>query len=329
MAITKSSDLPQEFVDQLSAELLLEPDTQYVFATLAGAARAGAMDIPGMIAGQGQKNLAAAMNNGTGTPRWLDPRWMAVAGSFAKVVAEPTQPGKVILIDQPRYLNGLFSIASRQLTEGTRISANPQAISMGQVSLTIREYAGPHDGSAVAPVGITDFATRRAVHNMVQYVGLLLRRDRNKWMDSVIIDTLLLSTNLTTPGGTAEASLTAGSKLTDAVLASALRSLQERGVPPFANGMYMLVLSPKHLEDLRDDARFRESARYLGPEGPMVTGHIANWGGFMLMTSTNIPLDAVGSGGAVAGYQALAFGPEAFGWAIGMDVEARRSKDDD
>ena len=62
---------------------------------------------------------------------------------------------------------------------------------MGQVTVTIREYAGPSDGTAVAPVGITDFLKRRATHNLVEYVGTLLRRDRNKFVDHVVADLLL------------------------------------------------------------------------------------------------------------------------------------------
>ena len=254
---------------------------------------------------------------------------MSIAGSFAKVVHEPTTPGKVCLIDQPRYLGGTFTELSRRLTEGTPVTATTQAATMGQVSITIREYAGPHDGTDVAPVGLTDFLKRRATHNLVEYAGLLLRRDRNRWFDSVVVEFMLATSNTTTPGGTAEGSLVADQLLTEDELSVILRQLQERNIPTFSNGMYMMVISPKHLQDLKSDTKFRESVRYLGTDGALVQGHVANHGGFMIVVSNNIPTAGVGGGGAVTGYQALAFGPEAFGWAIGMDAQARRSKDDD
>lgn len=330
MAITTSGTLTQEFVDQLSDQLILEPDAQYILAILAQAARAGALGIPGILGEAGvTANMQEAMGAGLGTLKLLDPRWMAVAGNFAQVVSEPTTPGKVILLDQPRYLGGTFTEASRTLTEGTRITANPQAATMGQVSVTIKEYAGPHDGAAVAPIGVTDFLRRRAKHNLVQYLGLLLRRDRNKFVDRVIIDLMLASTNVTTPGDTAEGALVADQKLTDSMLRAIKRKLNERNVPTFANGLYMFVMSPKQEQDLKGDPEFRESVRYLTNESPLVTGHLTNHAGLMLVTSTNIPTKGVGAGGAVTGYQGMAFGPNAIGWAIGMDAEARRAKDDD
>lgn len=330
MAITTSSTLTQEFVDQLSEELILEPDPQYVFALLADAARAGAMDIPGIMGQAGASaNMQAAMGAGLGTLKLLDPRWMAVAKDFAMVVSEPTSPGKVILLDQPRFIGGTFTEVSRRLTEGTPVSSTVLAATMGQVTVTIREYAGPHSGAEVQAIGISDFLKRRATHDLVQYVGTLLRRDRNKFVDHVISDLLLTTTHVTTPGDVAEASLVAGAKLTEDELSEMLRKLQERNIPTFSNGMYLCVMSPKHFEDLRADTKFRESVRYLGAEGALVSGHVANHAGFMLVISSNIPTAGVGAGGAVTGYRGVACGPGAIGHAIGMPVEARRSKNDD
>lgn len=330
MTIGTSGTLTQEFVDQLSQQLLLEPDAQYVFAMLAGAARAGALGIPDILGEAGAAaNMQEAMGAGLGTLKLLDQRWMTVARDFAMVVSEPTVPGMVILIDQPRYLGGTFTEASRNLTEGTRITANPQAPTMGQVQVTIKPYGGPHDGADVAPIGISDFLKRRSRHDLVSYVGTLLRRDRNKFVDTLILALMLAGTHVTTPGGSAEAALTAGALLTEDELAAMLRALQERNIPMFANGMYMLAITPKHFQDLRADTKFRESVRYLQNESPLITGHVANHGGFMIVISNNIPTKAVGAGGAVTGYQGVAFGPNSIGWGIGMDVEARRSKDDD
>lgn len=335
MTVATSSTLTQEFVDQLSQELLLEPDSQYIFAMLAGAARAGAIGIPDILGEAGATaNMSDAMGAGMGTLKLLDPRWMAVARDFANVVSEPAEPGKVVKVDQPRYLAGNYGTTDRALTEGTRITANPQAPTMGQVSLTITEYGGPHDGTNVAPIGISDFLKRRGRHNMVQYVGNLLRRDRNKFVDTAVINLQLTTTNVTTPFSSpgveiAEGSLTANQPFSEAMLASMLRSLQERNIPTFANGMYMCAISPKHFEDLRKDSTFREQVRYLQEQNALITGHLANYGGFMIVTSTNIPTKPVGAGGAVTGYQGMAFGPQSIGWAIGMDAEARRSKDDD
>ncbi len=338
MAITTSSDLTQTFVSKLSRELTLEPDPAYVFARLAGGARAGAMGIPDMMGRAGlPANLQAAMGAGLGTVDILNPKFMQVAGSFCKVVWEPgTGPGKVILVDQPRYLGGTMTEASRALTEGTAIGSTPVAATLGQVSLTLKEFAGPHNGTDVVPLGITDFLKRRAEHDLVEYCGLLLRRDRNAWLDRVLCDKLLTTTNQTIGSGGAGGATTGtmtldGNLLTDADLAVIKRKLMVRNIPTFPTGMYGLVISPQHEENLRADSQFREIARYLAasPGNILCSGHIADYGGFHIVVSNNIPTVAVGSGGSVTGYQALAFGPGALGWAIGMDAEARRSKSDD
>src|SRR6266545_3893877 len=127
MAITTSSDLTQTFVSKLSRELTVEPDPAYIFARLAGGARAGAMAIDEIMGRSGPpSNLQAAMGAGLGTVDPLNERFMQVAREFCKVVWEPgTGPGKTILVDQPRYLSaGTMTEAARALTEGTAISAN-------------------------------------------------------------------------------------------------------------------------------------------------------------------------------------------------------------
>lgn len=329
MSIATSGTLTQEFTDQLSMELLRAPDSQWVFATLADAARAGALGIPEIMGRMGASGAANAMNNAMGS---ID-RMTEAGRGFCKVVMEPSQPGKNVLIDRPVYLAGDFGEAARRLTEGTPIdTANLNAPTMQQVSVTLREYAGPMkaDGSAVAPLAISEFLKNRARHDIVEYMGMHLRRDRNLFVDSTIRDLLLSTSNVTTPGDTATGSMTAGgSPMTEATLAEVKLRLLSRKIAPFPNGNYMLVLDPQHDKDLHADSAFREITRYQVDKGPLLSGYQTSYGGFDICISTNLPTVAVGSAGSVTGYQAVAFGPEAIGWAIGDDCTARRSKADD
>jgi N4-gp56 family major capsid protein len=338
VALTTTSTLTQTFVDRLSREMTLEPDPEFVFARLAGGARAGAMNLPDIMGRAGlPSNLQAAMNAGLGNVDPLNAKFMQVAASFVNVVWQPgTGPGLVIKVDQPRYLGGTMTEAARTLTEGARVTANPQAAVMGQVALTIKELGGPHDSTSIAPIGLTDLLKRRAEHDLVEYVGLLLRRDRNAVLDRILIDKLLTTTNQTIgsggAGGATTGTMTAGgNRLTDEDLAAIKRKLMERNIPKFPTGLYGLVIGPRHEEDLRADPNFREIARYLAasPGNILMAGHIADYGGFHIVVSNNIPTVAVGGGGAVTGFQSLAFGPGGLGWAIGMDAEARRDRNDD
>jgi hypothetical protein len=331
MSIATAASLTQDFVDMLSAELLYAPDSQWVFASLADAARAAALEIPDLMGRRGVGGFDEAMNNNMGSVN----RLTEAGRGFCKVVQEASQPGKNVLIDRPVYLAGGFAETAYRLTDGTPIdTSNLNAPTMSQVSVMLREYAGPlkSDGSAFAPIAISEFAKNRAKHDLVQYMGDLLRRDRNCFIDSLILALLLSTSHTTTPAGLATASMTAGgSPLTEATLAQVKLNLLNRKIRPFPNGNYMLVLDPQHEKDLRGDAAFREITRYMGvnDHGPLLSGYLTTFGGFDIALSTNIPHAAVGSGGAVAGYQGVAFGPESIGWAIGDDCQARRSKADD
>jgi hypothetical protein len=333
MAVTTSSALTQEFVDIITESLLLAPDAQQVFAKLAMGAKYAAMGLPDVVRASGvAANMSEAMGGAMGTLD-LNPRFQALARDFVKRVEEVgTGPGKVFLLDRPAYLtSGTMTESARRLTEGTQITATPQAVTMGQETLTCREYAGPHDGSNVAPVAITDFLKRRSKHDLVEYLGLILRRDRNAWLDHVLSNLLLTTTNVSY--GSLAANLTtatAGSNpLIDDDIAAIKLALQSRNIPTFSDGMWCMVISPRHEADLRKDDQFREIVRYMAGDGPLVQGHIGDYNGFHILVSNNIVTTGVGAGGAVTGYQGLAFGPQALGWGVGMECEARRSKADD
>lgn len=333
MSITTSSTMTQEFVDILTSQLLVAPDPAYIFARLDAGARYGALNLPDVVRVSGEAaNLEYAMGGAMGTLD-MNPTFMRLGMEAVKRIEEVgTGPGKVFLIDRPVYMDaGLFTESSRRLTEGTAVSATPQAVTMEQESLTCREYSGPHDGSDVAPLAITDFLKRRAKHDLVEYLGLLLRRDYNKWLDRVISNLMLTSSNVTYGSGAADlTSATAGSNpLTDDDLAAVKLALQSRNIPTFADGMYCMVLSPQHEANLRQDDQFREIVRYQAAAGPLTQGHLGDYNGFHIFTSSNIVLAGVGSGGSVDGFQGMAFGPQAVGHGIGMAPAAFRSKNDD
>lgn len=281
MALTTSATLTQEFVDILSAELLLEPDVQFVFS------------------------------------------------QYCKTITEVgTQPGKTILIDRYPFLGGTMSEAARALTDGTAIStASPLGVTANQVSVTVKEYAGPHDSTNVVPLGVSEFLKKRAKHDVAGIVGSLLRRDKDAVMDAICRDLYLAVTNVTTADGTAEGSILAGKPMTTSTLTEIKYQLDARNAPRFANGNYVLILSPKDEKDLLLDAGYREAARYSTDR--LFRGEIAQYMGFSVVRSNNLPTKGVGAASAVTGYQSVAFGPDACGQGIGMAPEVRQSTDND
>jgi N4-gp56 family major capsid protein len=333
VAITLTSNLTQEYAQLLSGELLLSTDSGTIFAALASAALREALQVPYPNARHGAGGFADAMLsidrviNGDGVGR-----------GFSKVVHRAVEPGTTVLVNRPRYFDaGPFSVASRTLTEGTAVSANSVPLAMDQVPVTIVEIAGPHDGSTVTPVGLSEFAADRARHDLVEQVGVALSKDRNRVVDTAIITELLTSTNQTlgtgfigSAGGTTTPTMTLnGNLLTEVDLATAKRKLIERNAVPYPNGRFLAVIGPRHEENLRRDPLFREATRYAVQGGPLWSGYIGDYAGFSILLSNRLPTIAVGAAGAVTGYQAVCCGMESMLWAIGRDVEARLSDDTD
>lgn len=282
MALTTSGTLTQEFIDKLSGELLLEPDTAYVFEQF------------------------ASKQNDLGVPK-----------------------GKTILFNRYPWLGGTMSESARALTQGTKVdTTSPMAVTANQVSATVKEYAGPHDGSNVVPLGISEFLAKRAEHDVIEQVGKLLRRDKDAVHDAILRDLYLAVSNVTTADGTAEGSITAGKAMTTDTLAEIKYQLDARNAPKFADGSYGLVINPKANANLLVDAGFREAVRYAAADR-LFRGEVGQYLGFRILVSNNMPTKAVGSAGGVTGYQSVAFGPDAVGAGHGLMPEVRHSTDND
>jgi hypothetical protein len=339
MSIGTSGTITQEFSDRLTASLAMEPSAECVFAMLAGAARAGAMGLPAAAqrAGGTGANMAEAMGNAMGSLRMLDPRLQSIAREFTRVVIDPSaaMPGKVILVNRPQFVSGTMTEVARRLTEGNQISATPISPSWAQLPLTVREYGGVHNGTdAVAPIGVSSFLVDRAAHDQLEYIGFILRRDFNSWVDHVFSDLLLTSTNVEFAGtadGSAATDLASGDTFTDVEIRRGVRFMRERNIPPFsATGRYLLFITPRIEEALLGSTGFREAARYLAASGPLFSGHVASWGGCDVVVSNAMPASVGGSTSQFVTHPAIFVGantPLAYG--IAMDAEVRISKADD
>lgn len=250
-------------------------------------------------------------------------------GPIMKQDDEATQPGKVILFDRPVLPTGTFTEASRRLTEGTAIGTDSLAVTMDQVSLTVREYAGPHDGSAIKPFGITEFLKKRAKHDLVGLIGSHMRRDRIKFLDQTIMDLLLAATTVVTPNGVTEAAIAAGQVATASWLRALNKTMKDALIPTFPNGNWRLIINTRDEQNLLADTEYREANRYLGLQNPVFKGHIGTFAGFDIMSSTRFPTKAVGAASAVTGYQGVAFGPYGVGHGVGMEPQIRAANDTD
>lgn len=230
-------------------------------------------------------------------------------------------PGTQILFDRLDLPSGaLYTEASRRGTEGTAINTGNLGITMTQVPLTVREYLGPHDGTNVVPYGITEFMAKRAKHDLLGIIGNFLRLDRVKFLNRVIMDLLLAATIVTTPTGVAEGAITAGVPASAAWLRAWNKVMKDNKIPTYANGRWRLWITTKQEAEILADTEYREANRYLVNANPAFTGQIGIYAGFDIGVSTVIPTKGVGSGGAVTGYQAVAYGPLGIGHGVAMDA---------
>lgn len=251
-------------------------------------------------------------------------------GPIQRADSDAVVPGvNVINFNRPTLPTGTYTETSRRLTDGTAVNLTSIAIAMTQVGLTIREYAGPHDGTQVTPFGVTEFLRNRAKHNVVAIIGEFMRRDRNRFLDVTIRDLLLASAQVFTPNGAAEGAITAGQLMTVAALRGLNKVMKDAKIPTWANGKWRLILNTRDEQNLKADTEYREAYRYFVMQNPAFDGHVMSFEGFDIMITTNISTKGVGAGAAVTGYQGAAFGPYGIGHGVAMEPSVRMADDTD
>lgn len=237
---------------------------------------------------------------------------------------------KSVLFNQPDLPTGTYTEASRRLTEGTVITSASKAITLTQKSLTVREYGGPDVAGTVTPFGITEKMMKMGKHDLVSMIGSFMRRDRNKWLDQVRRDDMLLTTNLQTPNDAAEGAITAGQLASAAWLRKLNKKMKDLLIPRFANGRWKLIISTRDEQSLKNDTEIQAALREFAQANPIITtGQIAVYENFDIFVDTLMPTKGVGAGAAVTGYQSVAFGPYHLGEATVMPPSIRYADDTD
>lgn len=310
--------------------MLTQPEPQYLWATIVyGAASAAELKADGIqLGGRGP------LPSSGGAIISLQEQQLSLAASpLASAVMVVNElgmkgVGHTIKLNRMAFLGGTFTEASRTIAQSTSISTTPLDLpAQEQASITIKRVAGPYStvASAVAPIGIDRADAGRAVHDLAAYVSENLKRDRMKYLDTVI-GALFdgASTNIVRAGGlTADASFpTSGSQPFD--LDMCLRGeevLSNANIPRFADGTYMLVISPTQMRQLRTDPDFQNQAKEdVGFN--IVTGMKATriGDGIRVMVSNTLVTDTTTVSGQTI-YRGVMFGPQAV--AFGIDGACR------
>lgn len=251
-------------------------------------------------------------------------------GPIQRADQETQQPGvTAVNFNRPVLPTGTYSETSRRLTDGAAIDQTGIAITETQVTLTTREYAGPHDGTAVRPFAVTEMLKNRAKHSIVALIGGFMNRDRKRFLDTVTRDLLLAATSVVTPDDSTEATIAAGQVASIAWLRTLNKAMKDALIPTFPNGNHRLIIGTRDEQYLKADPEYREAYRYFQTGNPAFKGHVMTYEGFDIVVSTFFSTASVGSGSLVTGYQGVCFGPYGLGWGVSLLPSVRAADETD
>lgn len=322
MSIIQRATLPQEFHDFYSAKLLVTPEPQYLHALLLKMALGAAFSTDEML---GISPDRAFGGNGAPYQGPDEGRLSISDGLYDQSVTLVPElgngPGHTVRMNRPSFANTTYSMASREVASGTSISTVPIAVSSEQVAVTLKRWAGPYDSanSRVAPFGIDRFDGNVMVHRPAQVVGLNLKRDFDRTVDSFGVTLFDQANTVVRPSGMATDNTPAVAgdyPFTWRLLQSAERQMDDASIPYFGNGKRILVLTPYQAEQLSTDPVFHKLARYDANFNPLFRG--AYWnsiGTWDIFKSSRLTQTA--NTNSIPVHWAQAFGPGAVGCGAG------------
>lgn len=353
--LTTPQFAPAEFAERLSEQLLLQPDTEYIFARWAYSAKMqeelsgmnpSAWDLAKLQMMEGRlsagtgpaANLAEAMSSGMGGPMMLS---LGVGfPDMIKMVKEAKLPGETIKINRPVFLNGSTTYANRIATPTTKLfGTNSQAIQMQQVGLTIVELLGPCDiNGNLSPISLPRFTAHRSAHDLFVDVGFQLRRDRYRVVDDKIqndaIAAALGAGNVTYPVGVSSAAgMTAANNepMSFDLIVMMAKAMKDRFIPGVGGEpFYPLVLDTNQIAQLKLDPMYQRLGKYHERFNPLFPGYISTVDAAIVIESTRLPqLANQGVGSNVTVHQGIMCAPNAYGWGSAQDASALRNRNDD
>lgn len=327
--------LPQEFFDVVSADMLIAPQPQFVFAQMVYAANARAqLSAAGIDLGR-----AAPPAQGAPMPSLLDMQLILANGPFSGAIRsvidlEKPGVGHTVRINRPVLTGGQYTVAARTISSSQSISTTAIDVTAEQVSVTLLRVVGPaaSGGSGPAPFAIDRMDAAKSVHQLREIAGLNLVYDRNKYLDTVIglqYDTAS-NNSVVRPGSlSADSSFpnTGETALDLDTLFRAQQTLEEANVPKFSDGTYRAILSPKQLRQLKSDPDFRASAQFFESKNPLFQPSVTQVGDISIIASNTIQTDATTVSGVTI-QRGMMFGPSAVGYGCGMMPEVRYANED-
>lgn len=332
MPFVNRASLGVEFMDLTSAQLLRQPEPQYLYALLWKMALSAALSMASGIGFRGDIGAAGAPYSSADKDRAIydDP----IFSNAIKVIPElGNGPGHTVRMNRPKFANTTYTQVSREIAMGTSISTTPINVESEQVSMTLKRFGGPYNQIAgnVAPLGVDRFDAKLSVHSLASLVGTHLNRDFDRTIEGFIATLLGLAANTVYPSGYgANADFSdsgADGPMSYKLINRTETQMDILNLPTFADGYRVLVVDPLGIEQLKDDPQFARYSERFVPQNPLLTpAYYKSVGRTHLFKSTTLP--TVSNGGAGTIYQCHAFVPGVIGSSLGQMPETRTSTQD-
>lgn len=290
--ITRVS-LPEEFFDITSDLLLVQPEPQYLYAAMWKAALGVNLTAPSS-AGMPDRSVS-----GAGAPYSSAERDRLVISPplMAGMVTGKTDfkglPGNMIRFNRPQFANTTYTEASRHIPGNTSISTSTINIGSEQVSLMLKRFGGPYDSvnNRVAPFGIDAFDARMGVHDLVSGAGMHMKRDFDRFIESVEVALLDLASVVVRPTNmtTDDTATAAGQFPLDYETVSRAEKLaDEANLPTFPDGFRVLVLHPQQLHELKGDDDYQKYSSFHPQYNALYPGYVASIGKLHILKSNTL-----------------------------------------
>jgi hypothetical protein len=303
-------EMPSNFYDITSSQLLVAPEPQFLYAQLFKSALSVSLGVPG------EMGLPGRSVGGNGAPYVSVERDRLIMASplpsiFAAAVDFNGLPGNTIRINRPIFTNTTYTEVSRRIPSGSTISTTAIVPTQGQTNLTLYRYGGPYS-STVQPFGIEAFDARMGVHKAASIIGTHLRRDFDAFCDAVTRSLLDLAANTDYPEGMAadnDATVAGSFPFTYEQLSRVEKNMDDANLPTFGDGFRVLVLHPTQINQLRNDNQYQRAAQNMPQYSILFPQYVASVNKFHIFKSTT--LSTASNSSSVTIYRGHAIAPGA------------------
>jgi hypothetical protein len=329
MSTVSRLSLPSEFSNPVNAALLVQPQPQFLYAMLLLQDQTSyGPNASRVFASSG----APIPDLGSFQLDLLDPAQrdsVMLRGAAISVMQFPNaRPMDSVTMMRPNFVDSTYTEASRRTTRATISTTSQNILGMDSVSIKIDEFSGPYNSAAgaVQPLGLEGFdLSMSPTHNLIELAQMNLRRDRMKTVDSILSAKMFAAVQTSNyvyagdPNSTLtsdnSAFLSQGDRPLDVEsIQRSSKVLRAAGIPTFANGRYMAVISNQQALNIKSSSSFQRLARYFEERNPLFTNYVATVDNVDIFECATNPTATANS--TITVQLGIVFGPGLIGYAM-------------